>query len=95
MHLTNEEYAMQVILNLTHLVQRVDSHAQSIFVQGGGDEALLMSLHDLMGDIKKIMDSNTHDAIDLFCQQYDGFYRYMKLLESVAIGIASRKIKNL
>lgn len=93
MHLTDEEDAMQVILNQTHLVQRVDSHAQSILAQGGGDEALLMSLHDLMGDIKKIMDSNTHDAMDLFCQQYDGFYRYMRILEGVAASVARGKIK--
>lgn len=95
MCLKDEEDTMQVILNQIQLVQRVDSHAQSILARDGDGTALIMSLHDVMGDIKNIMDSNTQDAMDLLCQQYDGFSSYMKLLESMATGIASGKIQDL
>lgn len=51
----------------------------------GGDEALLISLTHKMPQIKDIMDSATEDELNTYCQQYDGFYQYMKLLERMAL----------
>lgn len=51
----------------------------------GGDEALLMSLAHKMPQIKDIMDSATEEELNTYCQQYDGFYQYMKLLERMAL----------
>ncbi len=55
----------------------------------GGDEALLLSLYPLMGDLKKIMDASTQKELDEYCEKYDGFYRCMKLLENLAKNIAN------
>ncbi len=84
---------MPLIPKQNGLAQKIDLRAKNILSAGGDDEALLMSLNDIMGDIKKILDSNTRSEMDLLCQQYDGFYRYMKLLEKLASGIACGKIQ--
>jgi len=58
----------------------------------GGEEKLLVSLYDIMDDVKKIMDSASRQEMDLYCEEYDGFYCVMKLLESLAAGIADGRI---
>ena len=74
------------------LVIRIESLANTILSAGGGDEELLLSLYDVMGDVKKVMDSSTHKELDLLCQQYHGFYRYMKLVEQLCEAIASGEL---
>ena len=61
----------------------MDNQAKQILKQGG-DEELLMSLANKMHQIKEIMDASTEKELNLYCQHYDGFYQYMKLLERIA-----------
>lgn len=75
------------------LVTKINSCANEIFAKGGGDEELLMSIHDHMGQIKKIMDASTHSEMDDYCQKYNGFYSYMFLLEKLAENIGDGTIK--
>ena len=58
----------------------------------GGDEALLVSLYDFMGDIKKIMDACSNKELDEYCKEYDGFFHCMKLMENIARGISDGSI---
>ncbi len=57
-----------------------------------GDEALLLSLYPLMSDLKEIMDASSQKELNEYCQNYDGFYRCMMLLENLAKGIADGTI---
>ena len=57
-----------------------------------GDEQLLQTAYDYMGAFKRIMDSSTSAQMDYLSQQYTGFYRFGKLLESLAQGIADGEI---
>jgi len=61
-------------------------------IKNGGDKALLPSLHDIMGDLKKILDSCNEREMNAYCQQYKGFGRCMLLLETMAIGISDGSI---
>lgn len=63
----------------------MDNTAKQI-LSHGGQEALLMSLCNKMTDIKGIMDAASQDELNRYCDQYDGFYQYMKLLEQIARG---------
>ncbi|MEO8965268.1 MAG: hypothetical protein ABI370_11415 [Gammaproteobacteria bacterium] len=61
----------------------LDSTAKQI-LRHGGDAELLMSLAHKMHEIKDIMDAASKNELDSYCQRYEGFYQYMKLLERMA-----------
>jgi len=74
------------------LATTIDDHVQRILAKGGGDEELLESMYDLMPFFKNLMDLSAGQEMNELCQQYDGFYRFAKLLERVAEGIANGSI---
>jgi tRNA G37 N-methylase TrmD len=76
----------------TRLAGVIDRHVRHVLAQGGGDEALLMSLADHMGTFKQVMDLSTGEEMNVLCQRYDGFDRFAKLLERLAEGIADGSI---
>jgi hypothetical protein len=76
----------------TRLADAIDRHVRRVLAQGGGDEALLMSLADHMGTFKQVMDMSTGEEMNALCQRYEGFYRFAKLLERLAEGIADGSI---
>jgi hypothetical protein len=76
----------------TRLAVTIDTHVREVLAQGGGDEALLMSMVDSMGTFKQLLDTCTGAEMDALCERYDGFYRFAKLLEMLAGGIADGSI---
>ena len=69
-------------------IKALDHEARQMMASGG-EEALLMSLCDKMDDIKTVIDAAGQGELDQYCQQYEGFYHYMHLLEKMAQGCAS------
>lgn len=61
----------------------------------GGDQAILMSLANKMHKIKPLLDNASHGELDHYCQRYEGFYHYMKMLEQMAKGYASGAFNDL
>ncbi len=74
------------------LAVTIDQHVNKIIARGGSDEELLGSMHDKMGTFKQLLDTCSTGEMDTLCQQYDGFYRFAKLLEDLAQGIAGGTI---
>lgn len=72
----------------TRLAVTIDTHVKHVLAHGGGDKELLMSLADYMGTFKQLMDMSTGEEMNALCQRDDGFYRFAKLLEILAEGIA-------
>jgi len=79
MPLTEEQTRLAVIL---------DTHVKEVLAHGGGDEALLRSMADYLGTFKQLLDTCTGVDMDALCDRYDGLYRFAKLLEMLAGGIA-------
>ena len=77
---------------VTPLVENINKRANDILRAGGNDEELLVSLHDIMSDIMKVMKASTEHKLNWYCQKYDGFYRYMHLLDQLAKGISDGTI---
>ena len=75
---------MPVTAQQTQLVHSIDTHVRHVMAQGGGDEALLMSMAYYMGTFKHLLDTCTTADMDALCARYDGFYRCAKLLERLA-----------
>ena len=69
----------------------IDAQVKQI-IRDGGDEVLLLSLYDFMGDFKKIMDACSNKELDEYCKKYDGFYYLAQLLENMARGISDGTI---
>ena len=76
----------------TRLAIMIDTHVTQVLAAGGGDEALLLSLADYMGTFKQLLETCTSADMDALCERYDGFYRFAKLLERLAGGIADGSI---
>jgi len=70
----------------------LDTHVREVLAQGGGDEALLMSMANDMGTFKQLLDTCTGAEMDALCDRYHGFYRFAQLLEILAGGITDGSI---
>lgn len=74
------------------LAQTIDTYVRDIIASGGGDEQILETMYDYMPLFKELLGTASGD-IDILCQQYDGFYRFAKLLEMMAQGIKDGTVK--
>ena len=70
------------------IVKIIHDHALRFPLNESGDAELLQSCYDYMDAFKRVMDSASRIQMDYICQQYDGFYRFAKLMEMLARGIA-------
>jgi hypothetical protein len=76
-----------------NLIVEIDTKAKKLLNSDGNEEALLVEVLPLMADIKMMINSVPHKELEMYFYQYDGFYRYMKLLENMAKGIVNGKIQ--
>jgi hypothetical protein len=70
----------------------IDTHVTQVLADGGGDEALLLSLADPMGTFKPLLETCTSEEINALCNRYEGWYRFALLLETLAQGLADGSI---
>ena len=76
------------------LAKGIDDFVKTIEQQGGSDtELLAASFPEQTTRFKKLMDSTTHEQMDALCELYPGFYRFAKLLETLAQGIQDGTIE--
>ncbi|AWK15684.1 arylsulfatase regulator [Candidatus Fukatsuia symbiotica] len=76
-----------------HMIKLIDDYAAKFPLSEVGDEQLLSTCYDYMGAFKRILDSTSKRQMDYICQQYDGFYRFAKLMEMLAQGLADEVIE--
>ena len=77
----------------TRLASFLDTHVQRITASGAVDDpALLVAMSDYMDAFKQRMDCSTQEEMNLLSECYPGFYRFGKVLERLAEGIASGRI---
>ena len=76
----------------TRLAVMIATHVTQVLADGGGDEALLLSLADSMGTFKQLLETCTSEELHALCERYEGLYRFALLLETLAQGIADGSI---
>ena len=84
---------MEISKNQRERAQRIDTFVNTIFENGGSEEDILTGMFDYMNDFKVLMDELPNGGVDFLCSQYQGFFRFAKLLERLAEGLQSGKIK--
>jgi hypothetical protein len=65
---------------------------QRLAGEGNDDVAIFVELVDDVPAFRRLLDAEPH-AMDQLCLRFGGFYRYAKILEAIAGGIASGEIR--
>lgn len=74
------------------LATTIDDHVNRVLAKGGGDEELLRSMVDQMATFKQLMEISSQEEMNTLCARSDGFFRFAKLLEAMAGGLADGSI---
>ena len=74
------------------LASEIDKDVCCIVDAGAGDAALLGLLPKHMPKFKRLLDTTKPGDMEHLCERFDGFYRFGKVLESLAGGISSGAI---
>jgi hypothetical protein len=90
--LVKKDYLMPLTEKQREFIIWLDDQTTKI-LKNKGEEELLITLADNMPKIKDIMDACTKDELNAYCNQYSGFFKYMKILERLAFGISKGSIK--
>ena len=53
------------------------------------DATILAEMYDHMAGFKQLLDNLQHGEMDELCHRFPAFYRYAKILESIAAAIKS------
>lgn len=85
------------MLNLTaeqrRLAKTVHDYASRFLLSENGHAQLLQGCYDYMEAFKRVMDSTSKVQMDYICQQYPGYFRFAKLMERLAQGVADGVIE--
>ena len=65
---------------------------QRLAGEGNDDVAIFVELVEDMPAFRQLLDAGPH-VMDQLCLRFGGFYRYGKILEAIAAGIASGEIR--
>ena len=74
------------------IAARIDAAMQPLLRDGKDDIAILTGMSDHMTDFKYLIDTAKPGVMDELCQRHPGFYRYAKVLETIAGAIQSGAI---
>ena len=75
------------------IVSMIDQKVKRILKAKGGRVEILKEMHDYMTGFKKVMEISTPEELSELSRQYSGFYHFAQILEDLASGIQSGKIK--
>lgn len=75
------------------IASAIDAKVEQLIAAGCDDTAVLAEMYEEMPNFKRLLDTAGHDGMDALCVRFPSFYRYAKILENLAAGIKSGRIK--
>ncbi len=75
------------------IAARIDAAMQPLLRSDADDVTILAGMSDHMADFKHLIDTAKPGVMDELCHRYPGFYRYAKVLETIAGAIQSGAIQ--
>ncbi len=84
---------MSVTVEHRRMAARIDARMKQLEALELLEVEILSEMADFMPDFHHLMLNASGPKMDALCEEYAGFYRFAKILETVASGIASGKIK--
>ena len=67
-----------------HLIVTINAQVNNLLAEGASDKMLLFLMRDELPAIKQMIMCASVKEIDMYFEEYAGFYYYIKLLEKVA-----------
>lgn len=83
---------MSITAKQKQVILAVDKKVKQLMANGATHEKILVQMIEYMPTLKTIISSPDKGELDSYCQEYTGFYSYMKILEHLAQGIKAGKI---
>jgi hypothetical protein len=84
---------MEPTVKQKQLAETIDQFVKATEQDGGGDTEILVKAYLYMTGFKELLDTCSHEQMQLLAEAYPGFYRLAKLLESIAQGLHDGTIK--
>ncbi|WP_434113456.1 hypothetical protein [Paraburkholderia caffeinilytica] len=81
-----------ITLELREIAARVDAQMQYFEATELDETEILAAMVDHMSVFHRLMQSLNNPAINLLGQEFGGFYRYAKIVETPATGVATWQI---
>jgi hypothetical protein len=75
------------------MAARIDARIRQLDELGFLEVEILAEMKEYLPDFHQLMMTATSTEMDALCEKYAGFFRFAKILETLASGIASGKIK--
>lgn len=74
------------------MAARIDAQMKQLAALGLIEVEILSAMEEYLPDFHQLMMTATSTEMDALCDKYAGFFRFAKMLETLASGIASGKI---
>ena len=88
---------MKVPIDVTEeqlqIATKIDTKVKELIRGGLDDMSIVGEMFDFMPAFRRLMDTSKHGELDVLCRRFDGLYHYAQILETVAAGLHSGKIK--
>ena len=73
-------------------IVEIDRCVKLTLLKKGSDTMLIMGMPDILGkDFDKILAAAEEGELDLYCKKYSGFYKMMKILNTLATEISDKR----
>ena len=82
-----------VTVSHRRMAARIDARIKQLDARGLLEVEILPEMAEYMPDFHHLLTSTSGPEMDALCAEFAGFYRFAKILETLASGIASGKIK--
>ncbi len=77
------------------IAARIDARMKQLDALRLQEAEILPAMAEHMEDFHRLLTSSTSTAVDALCDEFTGFYRFAKIVESIAAGLASGNIEAL
>jgi hypothetical protein len=75
------------------IASRIDERMMLLDAAGLDEVEIIAAMTDYMSDFHRLITEMTAPAMNALCSEFAGLYRYAKIVETIASGIASGQIK--
>jgi hypothetical protein len=87
------EESMSLSAEQLHIASQIDARVRELEQAGNHQVTIFAEMSPLMPGFKELLDTAGRRGLNELCGRFDGFYRYAKILESIAASIQSGEIK--
>ena len=84
---------MPITQEQRRMAARIDARMVQLDALRLAEAEIISGMVEYMPDFHDLMTGTSSESMDALCQEFSGFYRYARILETLASGIASGKLK--